>query len=189
VSFDDGPDPEVTPRLLDLLDRHRAQATFFCIGDRVGRYPSLAGEIVRRGHRVENHTQRHRNLFYFHRPGMLRREVEECQQAIERACGRAPAFFRAPAGIRSPLLQGTLHRSGLSLVSWTRRGFDTVDGDPARVAARLTRGLRAGDVLVLHDGSRAPRGSRKAVVLEALPRLLDAIEAAGLRASALADRP
>lgn len=180
VSFDDGPDPVVTPRVLDLLDAHGAFATFFCIGERVARYPDLAVEIVRRGHRVENHSHRHRPLFYFHRPARLEREIAGCQDAIARACGRTPAYFRSPAGIRSPLLHGALARCGLQLVSWTRRGFDTVAHDPARVASRLTRGLAAGDVLVLHDG-----GGR--VVLEALPRVLDTIAAAGLRAVALAD--
>jgi peptidoglycan-N-acetylglucosamine deacetylase len=187
LTFDDGPDPAVTPRVLDLLDARRVTATFFCIGDRVARYPELASEIARRGHRVENHSQTHRNLFFFHFPRTLERELAACQEAIARACGREPTFFRAPAGIRSPLLQGVLARAGLRLTSWTRRGFDTVARDPAAVTARLTSGLAAGDILLMHDGAAHPRPGRERVVLEALPRVLDAIAAAGLRATALAD--
>jgi len=189
LTFDDGPDPAVTPRVLDLLEARDASATFFCIGDRVARYPDLAGEIARRGHRIENHSQTHRNLFFFHFPKTLERELATCQEAIVRACDRAPVYFRAPAGIRSPLLQGVLARAGLRLTSWTRRGFDTVARDPVAVTTRLTRGLAAGDILVLHDGAAHPRAGRDRVVLEALPRVLDAIEAAGLHATALADDP
>lgn len=187
LTFDDGPDPAVTPRVLDLLATRGASATFFCIGERVRRHSDLVGEIARRGHRVENHTQTHRNLFFFHFPATLERELAACQEAVERASGRGPAFFRAPAGIRSPLLQGVLTRTGLRLASWTRRGFDTVARDPAAVAARLARGLAAGDVLVLHDGAAHPRPGRDRVVLEALPRVLDAIAARGLRVTALMD--
>jgi len=185
LTFDDGPDPAVTPRVLDQLDAHRASATFFCIGERVARCPELAQELVHRGHRVENHTHSHRALFFFHRPSSLDREIAACQEAVAQACGRVPSYFRAPAGIRSPLLQGALRRSGLKLVSWTRRGFDTVARDPAHVAARLTRGMRAGDVIVLHDGSSHSRSTARPMVTEALPRVLDAIAAAGLRAVAL----
>jgi peptidoglycan-N-acetylglucosamine deacetylase len=187
LTFDDGPDPAVTPRILDLLDARRAAATFFCIGERVARHPDLVREIARRGHRVENHTQTHPNLFFFHFPGTLEREIAACQDAVVHACDRAPTYFRAPAGIRSPLLQGVLARADLRLASWTRRGFDTVARDPVAVAARLTRGMAAGDVLLLHDGAAHPREGRERVVLEALPRVLDAIAAAGLRASPLSD--
>ena len=187
LTFDDGPEPATTPKILDRLEAHDAKATFFCVGDRVDRYRELAAEISRRGHRLENHTQTHPAMFFFHRPSRLEAEVARCQESIGRACGRAPRFFRAPAGIRSPLLQEVLARSGLRLTSWTRRGFDTVASDPARVARRLTRGMAAGDVLVLHDGGGAAPSGRDRVVLEALDRVLDAAAAAGLRPAALSD--
>jgi len=180
LTFDDGPDPHVTPRVLDRLDAHGARASFFCIGERAVRHGELAREIARRGHRLENHSHTHRAGFFFHSPAELDREIRACQQALAEASGRSPEFFRAPAGIRSPLLDAALARAGLRLASWTRRGFDTVARDPRSIAARLTRGLRAGDVLVLHDGAPRGRAGRDAVVLEALGRLLDAAGAAGL---------
>ena len=185
LTFDDGPDPAVTPAVLDLLDAHGAKASFFCIGERVARFPELATEIAARGHRIENHTYTHRNGFYFHLPRTLEREIKACQDVVQRACGAAPVLFRAPAGIRSPLLAPALARANLDLASWTRRGFDTVARDPASVVSRLTRGLAAGDILVLHDGARHPRAGRERVVLDALPRVLDAIAAAGLRGARL----
>jgi peptidoglycan/xylan/chitin deacetylase (PgdA/CDA1 family) len=176
VSLDDGPDPETTPRVLDLLEGRDARASFFAVGARAAAHPELVREIVGRGHRVENHTWSHSHAFSVLPPRVTAREIDRAQQELGTLAGRAPRWFRAPAGLRPPWLEPLLRRRGLALASWTRRGFDTVDGDAARVASRLTRKLRAGDVLVLHDGP----GHR--VVLEALPRVLDAIDRAGLRA-------
>jgi peptidoglycan/xylan/chitin deacetylase (PgdA/CDA1 family) len=182
LTFDDGPDPEVTPRVLDLLDQADTRATFFCIG-RVEAEPGLAAEIVRRGHRVENHTWSHPNAFACYPPAGLRREILKAQDAIGRATGRVPNLFRAPAGLRNPLLERELHRERLTLASWTRRGFDIVEKDPEAVTRRLLRGRReisAGDVLLLHDGS-AMKGGGNPVVLDVLPRVLEELGTRGLR--------
>jgi peptidoglycan/xylan/chitin deacetylase (PgdA/CDA1 family) len=97
----------------------------------------------------------------------------------------APRFFRAPFGTRSPLLDPALARLGLSLVSWTRRGYDTVDGDAARVLRRLVSGLAAGDVLLLHDGVTVREHRAEPTVLAVLPWLLDELAARGLKAVSL----
>jgi peptidoglycan/xylan/chitin deacetylase (PgdA/CDA1 family) len=181
LTFDDGPDPATTPRILDLLEARAARSTFFCIGRRVEERPELAAEIVRRGHRVENHSYRHPAGFWFLPPAALRAEIERGQEAIAGAAGRAPRLFRAPAGIRSPLLEPALAQAGLDLVAWTRRGFDTVTGKSEAVLGRLLRGLSPGDILLLHDRAARRTASGSPVVLEVLPRLLDAIDAAGLK--------
>ncbi|MES1244386.1 MAG: polysaccharide deacetylase family protein [Acidobacteriota bacterium] len=188
LTFDDGPDPEVTPRVLDLLDRSGARATFFCIGRRVEARPDLAAEIARRGHRVENHTWSHPNAFACYPSPGLRREVRRAQDAIREATGRTPALFRAPAGFRNPLLERELHREGLTLASWTRRGYDTLERDPATVARRLLRDVEPGDVLLLHDGSAVTGGGNR-VVLDVLPRVLDELGSRGLRPVPLEDGP
>jgi peptidoglycan/xylan/chitin deacetylase (PgdA/CDA1 family) len=187
LTFDDGPDPEITPRVLDILDAHGARATFFCIGREVDRYPRLARSIVDRGHQVENHSYRHSHRFGFLGPTHLRREIDRAQQAIESATGRRPGLFRAPAGVRNPFVQPALDRLGLRLVSWTRRGFDTVSRRTDRVLSRLVTGLGPGDILLLHDG--APVGGRRdgAVALEALPMLLEALAAHGLSSLPVAE--
>lgn len=185
LTFDDGPDPEVTPAVLDLLEAHGARGTFFVIAERALRHPALVAETVRRGHAVENHSSRHSSLFATRGMGGLRRDIAAAQAALAPLIGRAPRFFRAPAGLRNPLLDPVLHGLGLRLVSWTRRGFDTRDGDPALVAAKLLDGLRPGDILLLHDGRYARTASGVPVVLEALPRVLDALAAQGLRAVTL----
>jgi len=189
LTFDDGPDPDVTPRVLDLLDRHGARATFFCIGDRVRAYREIAAEIARRGHRVENHTQTHPHLFACYPAPSLLREISDAQESIVRANGRSPRLFRAPAGLRSPLLDRVLFRTGLRLVSWTRRGFDALERNPRRIARRLLAGLSPGDVLLLHDGSSSRKHGGNPVVLEVLPRLLDELAARGLRSVAIDSAP
>lgn len=185
LTFDDGPDPQVTPRVLDHLDAAGARATFFLIGRRAMRHPALAREIARRGHAIGNHTHRHPLGFAAWPPGAMRREIAAAQRAIAETTGAAPTLFRPPAGLRSPLLDPVLAATGLALVSWTRRGADGVVGWPGYVLRRLTRGLAAGDILLLHDGrpARAPDGGP--VVLEVLPALLARLAALGLRSVAL----
>jgi peptidoglycan/xylan/chitin deacetylase (PgdA/CDA1 family) len=180
LTIDDGPDPEVTPAVLALLEAHRASATFFCIGERVARHAALARDIIARGHAIENHSQRHLHRFSLLGPAALGAEIARAQESITAATGVAPRFFRAPAGLRNPFLEPVLARAGLTLVSWTRRGFDTVNKSPAQVLARLTRDLAAGDILLLHDGHAARTAAGGRVVLEVLPALLQAFTAQGL---------
>jgi peptidoglycan-N-acetylglucosamine deacetylase len=177
LPFDDGPDPRTTPQILDLLDRHGAKASFFCVGEKAAAHPAIVKDIVRRGHSVENHSHHHSYAFACFGIARMDREVELAQQALHDVTGRAPGFFRAPAGFRSPLLDFVLARRGLRYVSWTRRGFDTARGDPARVLESLTRSLAPGDVLLLHDSSAA--------ALRVLPALLDELAARGLKSVSL----
>jgi peptidoglycan-N-acetylglucosamine deacetylase len=185
LTLDDGPDPEVTPRVLDLLDRHGARATFFCIASRAQAQPALLREIVARGHDVQNHSHAHRHNFALLGPRALEREIHRAQQVLADLSGQRPHCFRAPAGLRNPLLDPVLHRLNLHLVSWTRRGFDTVTADASRVLARLTRAMAAGDIVLLHDGQarRARRG--EPVVLQVLPALLAHAQRLGLHTTTL----
>lgn len=185
LTFDDGPDPEVTPAVLDMLEAAGATATFFCIGSRAEAHPDLIASMRARGHGVENHTYRHPNAFALFGPRALEREVLRGQRALEDPQARPPRFFRSPAGMQNPWLGWVLAKNGLRLVSWSRRGFDTVSRDGARVAARVGRDLRAGDIALLHDGNSARTRGGRPVVLEALPRVLDQMARRGLRSEAL----
>lgn len=175
LTFDDGPDPEVTPRVLDLLDAANARASFFCIGRIAEQHPALCREIVQRGHRVENHGHAHSNAFSLFGPGAMRRDIVRAQATLGDITGQAPRFFRATAGLRNPFLDPVLHGLGLRLATWTRRAFDTRTGDPERVLQRLTQRLGAGDIVLLHDGHAARTPAGEPVVLAVLPRLLQTI--------------
>lgn len=185
LTFDDGPDPEATPRVLDLLAAHGAGASFFCVGHRARAMPELIGEIVRRGHSVENHTDRHPFAFACYGSTSLRREIAAAQQTLTALGGTPPRFFRAPMGFRNPLLGRVLARAGLTLTAWTRRGHDGLCSDPEAVLSRLLAGLRAGDILMLHDSARMRTATGEPVVLAVLPRLLATLRASGLRAVSL----
>ncbi|HMN80776.1 MAG TPA: polysaccharide deacetylase family protein [Burkholderiaceae bacterium] len=180
ITLDDGPDPEVTPRVLAQLREAGARATFFCIGQRLRRHPELARAIVTDGHLIANHTEHHSHRFAFLGPGGFRREIDAAQRTIEALAGRKPRFFRAPAGLRNPLLQPVLAALDLQLTAWTRRGYDTVRGDADRVFDVLTRDLAAGDILLLHDGHAARTAGGDPVVLAVLPRLLARLRERGL---------
>lgn len=187
LTFDDGPDPHTTPRVLDLLEGAGVRASFFCIGRRARAHPALVRAIVARGHRVENHGDTHTKDFAAFGWGRLRDDIAAAQRTLTELTGQRPRFFRPLGGLRSPLLDPVLARQDLRLASWTRRGFDSVERDPRRVLARLTRGLAAGDVLLLHDGDAACSAGGQAVVLDVLPLLLAALREAGLQPVTLAE--
>jgi peptidoglycan/xylan/chitin deacetylase (PgdA/CDA1 family) len=181
LTIDDGPDPAVTPHVLDMLDRYHVRATFFCIGEKAAHYPDLCREIVRRGHAVENHSQHHRHHFSMMTRTGLMRELQAAQHILTAITGEPPLFFRAPAGLRNPFLDPVLTKLDLRLASWSARGFDTRVNDAARVNHRLLRNLRAGAILLLHDGNAARTPGGIPVILDVLPTLLTAARAADLR--------
>lgn len=187
LTIDDGPDPLVTPQVLDILDRYAAHATFFCVGEKAARYPDVCREIVRRGHAVENHSQHHSLCFALLGPRGFMRELQAAQSALSQIAGQRPVFFRAPAGLRNPFLDPVLARLGLTLASWSARGFDTRNGDAERVKHALLRGLRAGAILLLHDGNAARSPHGIPVILDVLPAVLESAAAAGLRFVRLRD--
>jgi len=186
LTIDDGPDPRVTPRALDLLDAAGAKASFFCIGRRAREHPALCREIGARGHRVENHGDSHSKAFAAFGPRHMQADIAAAQATLADITGQPPRFFRATAGLRNPFLDPVLHRLDLRLAAWTRRAYDTRAGDPATVYARLTRGLGPGDILLLHDGHAAPTPDGQPVILAVLPRLLETLAEQRLTAVTLA---
>ncbi|MEO5861619.1 MAG: polysaccharide deacetylase family protein [Burkholderiales bacterium] len=185
LTFDDGPDPEITPRVLDLLDAMGQKASFYVVGARAIRYPRVIQAIVKRGHAVENHSQHHANGFAFYSLSRLHRELDAAQQAIYDTASSLPRFFRAPMGFRTPFLDPVIARLGLHYSSWTRRGFDSMANSPAPVLQRLVTGLQAGDILLLHDGSMLSARRERSIALEVLPELLKKISDRGLKSVAL----
>ena len=181
LTIDDGPDPVVTPQVLDMLEQHHIRATFFCVGEKAARYPDLCRDIVRRGHAVENHTQHHSHFFALMGMRGFTRELQAAQQTLTTLTGQPPLFFRAPAGVRSPLLDPVLARLGLQLASWSARGFDTRIGNATQVKNRLLKQLRAGAILLMHDGNAAHTAQGIPVIIEILPALIEAAQRTQLR--------
>ena len=150
LTFDDGPDPQVTPRVLDLLDRYQARATFFVIGAKAARHPELLREVTARGHRVGNHSQTHPPFLMLQGKRAIAREVVLAQAAI-RAAGAEPLAFRPPVGITSPDLWRVLAGQGLACVNFSCRARDLGNRRVPGLAGRMLATVRSGDILLLHD--------------------------------------
>lgn len=174
LTIDDGPEPEVTPQVLDLLDRYQVKATFFCIGRRALLYPELCKEIISRGHEVGNHSQRHWHNFSLSGPKSIMREVSAAQQTFTEITGVTPRFFRAPAGLRNLFLAPVLSRCKLQLAHWSVRAYDTAVKNPEKVKSKLLGGLKPGAILLLHDGNAARTLANEPMILAVLPALIEA---------------
>lgn len=185
LTFDDGPDPVVTPQILAILSEHKARATFFCIGRRAEQYPELIKAIVSQGHQVENHSYSHSAAFAFNGTKGIFTEITRTQETLRQLTGKPPRFFRPIAGIRNPLLEPVLSKLGMRLVSWSHRGFDTQLKNPHRLYHRLKKGLSAGSILLMHDGNAAHTHDAVAVSVACLPSILQAIADSGLTAVTL----
>jgi peptidoglycan/xylan/chitin deacetylase (PgdA/CDA1 family) len=167
ITFDDGPNPAVTPALLDLLEKHQAHATFFLIGRNVRRFPELTREIVARGHAIGNHTETHPSLTFM-RPRLIADQLARCDEAIDSVTGKRPRWMRPPFGFRGPQLNGVVRERGslspLGVVMWSVLAWDWKPQPAAPVIHRLRR-ARGGDIVLLHDGDhRVFEGDRRHVV-------------------------
>jgi peptidoglycan-N-acetylglucosamine deacetylase len=182
LTFDDGPHPEGTPALLDLLGEARVRATFFLVGEQVERWPEVAGRIAAEGHKVALHGHRHRSLLRVP-PRALARDLDHGADVLEQATGQATALYRPPYGIFSPAGLRLVRRRGWLPLLWSRWGHDWRRFiTPERIAMEVTRDLTDGDVLLLHDADHysAPGSWRN--TLAAMPRILDALTRLGLPA-------
>jgi peptidoglycan/xylan/chitin deacetylase (PgdA/CDA1 family) len=181
LTFDDGPNPAITPKLLELLARHNAHATFFLVGKFVRQCPDLVKEVAARGHVLGNHTETHPNLF-FCGPQETREELQRCTDAIEQLAWAKPRWFRPPFGLRSPWLGEIIHQHGMTNVTWS-----LIPGDwrskpagwliermkpiAANAHANLPKaksGATSGDILCLHDGDHTRLNGNREHTLKAL---------------------
>ena len=176
LTFDDGPDPVDTPRLLDMLREKGVKATFFVVGKRAEQYPDIVRRAWEEGHLIANHTWSHPNLFCFLTPRRLRAEIERGTESVYRICGFRTPYFRSPVGLRHALVGPYLKQAGLEFISWRIRSYDTVIAKPSVLANRILRKVVGGDIILLHD--RLPSGSK--VMLDALPGIIDELRNRGL---------
>ena len=182
LTFDDGPHPAGTPAVLEVLAAARAPATFFLVGEQVERQPSLAAEIVAEGHDIALHCRRHRNLLRL-TPRQIRDDLDRAAATIADATGRAPLLHRPPYGIFSASGLRIVRRRGWEPLLWSRWGRDwAASATAGSIAARATRRLSAGDVILLHDSDAysSPDSWRRTVA--SLPLILERLADVGLPA-------
>ena len=173
LTFDDGPDPEVTPRVLDLLAAHGISATFFVIGRNAERAPELIRRIRAEGHALGLHGYSHSRLFPCWSRARVRADLQRNAALLADLTGEAPpTCFRPPMGLRNPLIGGAVRDLGLTCVTWTANARDTrVGSSTTDLLARLRPGLRPGGILVLHDGQEPDRPGHRTACLELIPAL------------------
>jgi peptidoglycan/xylan/chitin deacetylase (PgdA/CDA1 family) len=179
LTFDDGPSPASTLRVLDLLEARGVRATFFVVGRKVDQHPELARAILERGHAIGLHSYAHDRLFALRGERRVRDDLARGLDAIERATGQRPALFRPPIGHTNPAIARAAADLGLVVVGWSVSGRDGVArARPEDVVARVRRDLRDGAIVLLHDA--AEREDHEPASVRAIPAILDAIAASRL---------
>ena len=179
LTFDDGPSPDTTPRILETLRREGVHATFFVLGRHAEQYPELVEQIVRDGHELGNHGYDHR-ILAFAGPAEVHRQLHRTEQVISRAGGPPTRVFRAPHGFRSPFVSSTARRLGYLTCAWSAGVFDTAKPGASVIVDRSARALKPGAVLLLHDADGWGDDDRSQTA-EALPAIIDEARRRGLR--------
>ena len=179
LTFDDGPVEPYTRQILDILERYQVKASFFCIGENIANQPELARKLLAAGHTLGNHTRTHRNLM-FASVGLVEREISTAQEIIEGVTGETPRFFRCPKGYKSPIVAAVIRRLGLRLIGYGYPIFD-VENPPAKeLVERVLNRVKGGDIIVMHDGFSVSKPGRRDSLVNALPKIIEGIQARGL---------
>jgi peptidoglycan-N-acetylglucosamine deacetylase len=173
ITFDDGPIPVMTEKILDVLNAHKVPAAFFCIGNRVSDYPNLIKRIHESGHLIGNHSYWHGAMFDLQSPDKIFKELADTDVAIQKVIHKKPNFFRPPFGVTNPMVAAAVKRRGYKTIGWTVRSFDTMTRNGQTLLDRVTRSLKGGDVILFHDYSLA--------TLEILPAFLEEVASLGLK--------
>ena len=163
ITFDDGPHPEYTPQVLELLKTHNAKATFFCIGKHIEAYPKVFDEIIKQGHTVGNHTYSHNNNFGFLKTKDVIEELLKTNALVKKTVGCRMQLYRPAFGVTNPRIKRAIESTNLQSIGWSVRSLDTTIRTPKMIFNRTTRNLSKGDVILLHDTSL-----KSIVVLERL---------------------
>lgn len=180
LSFDDGPHPQFTPKVLESLARANARATFFCVGRYLEEHAAIARDILAAGHELANHTYTHgvgADLFVQSR---LQKDLERCQRSLEKLTPNPPKLYRPAVGIRNPVVHGAAKALGLSVVTWADAARDGAFPFTERRARELAKAARPGDILALHDGAlHGGQVFKRESTVRHLPTLLAALRDRG----------
>jgi peptidoglycan/xylan/chitin deacetylase (PgdA/CDA1 family) len=171
LTFDDGPHPEYTIQILDILDVYKVKAVFFMIGKHVEEYPAIAKEVANRGHQIGIHSQNHSFNFGLLQGEKLRAELIKCTDVIEKVTGYKSYLFRPPFGVTNPSLAHEVKRQNLTTIGWNVRSFDTITKEPDKILSRVLKKVDFGSIILLHD--------RMSQTCEVLPGIIENIKGTG----------
>lgn len=151
LTFDDGPDPEMTPRVLDLLRERGVRATFFLVGAKAERHPELVRRIAAEGHDTGIHTWEHAAGFPMRSSWAMTADILRCRESLRQIAGVETHLFRPPFGVTNPMIGGMVRRMGYTVIGWSIRSLDTLAGPRSKVVERIRRQLHDGAIILLHD--------------------------------------
>jgi peptidoglycan/xylan/chitin deacetylase (PgdA/CDA1 family) len=172
LTFDDGPNPDATPPILDALNARGVKATFFILGRHADAWPDLVRRVADEGHTIGNHGWHHRKL-HIRGPGYVRRDLTMGTESIERASGVQARLFRAPHGFRSPWVTSIAASLGQRTVGWSRGVWDSAKPGVDEIVHRTVRGTKPGRIMLLHDGDGYDMNGDRMQTAAAMPRILD----------------
>ncbi len=168
LSFDDGPDPLVTPQVLALLREYQAPSIFFCIGRKIAGNEPLLQQIHEEGHIIGNHSFSHSYFLDFFPKRKLIKEFEKTDELIEESIGHRPRFFRPPYGVTNPPISRAVKERGYTVIGWDVRSLDTVIKEEEKVIDRVIQGVKPGSIILFHDINQS--------LLSILPAVLDYLQ-------------
>lgn len=152
LTFDDGP-TEFTPKFLDLLKEHEVKATFFCIGKQIEKYPEIFQRIIAEGHTIGNHTFSHSNSTGFLSTFKMTEEIEKCDEVMMKVGNIKTNLYRPPFGVTNPNIAKAIRKTGKKSIGWNVRSLDTIIDNEKKIYQRVTKGLKKGSIILLHDTS------------------------------------
>lgn len=147
LTFDDGPHPEITPQILDLLKKYNAKATFFCIGQHAEKNPKILKRILEEGHEVGSHSYSHKNTFPLFGESQIKDELQKTDLVLK----QENKLFRPPFGVTNPTIAKVIKETGHQVIGWNVRSFDTVTKDPQTIAKRVLKKIKPGSIILMHD--------------------------------------
>jgi peptidoglycan-N-acetylglucosamine deacetylase len=177
LTFDDGPDPAITPLVLDHLKQLQTPATFFCIGKKIKENEDLISRMDKEGHLVATHSFSHAHLFDLYSPRRMRKELNLSAEAVLGLINKWPLFFRPPYGVINPMVRAALKGTGFHVIGFSNRAWDTSSRESGIIIKRILNNLKPGDVVLLHDTIKE--------TAESLPDLIEKIKEKGYRIVAL----
>lgn len=170
LTFDDGPDPETTPIILDILKEKNIRATFFVIGKKAEKHPELIRRIDEEGHIIANHSYSHHYLIAFFSTEKLKKDLEHCASTIYEILGKTPKFFRPPFGVTNPRYARVLRDLKLDSVGWSVRSMDTKAKSKYEIINRVISKLKAKDIVLLHDNRKVTADSMEDLIEHCLQK-------------------
>lgn len=187
LTFDDGPDPVYTGRILEVLAAHGARATFFVTAANAEKHPDVVRAVVAGGHEIANHSTDHRHLLSLLPYKRQYEDIRTAQRIIERVSGRPPRLYRPPMGYKTPDTFRAAERIGLIICGWDVKGLDTVITNPDRISVLVVSRARRGSVILLHDSGSLEGKSDRSATVRALPRIIAGLAKKGLHPASLSD--